>query len=258
MKKKLYRIVCLCSLVSIVLCACGKNTNSEVNVTHISDGLESEYEWNSPEIDKLREKYPEYFELGTFKGLEVYVWQMAEDDYRFGLMQGTNRQKTLEELMALKGASPEEMALILSAFDIDDRDIFVIPWQNPISSYMVTDDMVKDPEYISNLRNMLGLDLDEELMLKQEEADAMYDRIPMVKVDGKLYYDTGKESTIDWRCGNMDGEITSTVDGTEIPTEDNQSNFGSGFGYQYGAEDDTIEIYMNEKWFVFEYREESE
>ena len=180
MKKKLYRIVCLCSLVSIVLCACGKNTNSEVNVTHISDGLESEYEWNSPEIDKLREKYPEYFELGTFKGLEVYVWQMAEDDYRFGLMQGTNRQKTLEELMALKGASPEEMALILSAFDIDDRDIFVIPWQNPISSYMVTDDMVKDPEYISNLRNMLGLDLDEDLMLKQEEADVMYDRIPMI------------------------------------------------------------------------------
>ena len=36
-----------------------------------------------------------------------------------------------------------------------------------------------------------------------------------------------------------------------------QSNFESGFGYQYGA-DDTIEIYMNEKWFVFEYREESE
>ena len=27
MKKKLYGIVCLCSLVSIMLCACGKNTN---------------------------------------------------------------------------------------------------------------------------------------------------------------------------------------------------------------------------------------
>ena len=330
MKKRLYGIVCLCSLVLIVLCACGKNTNlidmstaegdeymaiiwedrtyvpfctisksdcgtqigylngetedriceykdyptdewianhlmadgsaillKEVNVTHIPDGLESEYEWNSPEIAKLREKYPEYFEVGTFKGLEVYVWQMAENDYRFGLMQGTNRRKTLDEMMALKGASPEEMALILSVFNIEDRDIFVIPWQNPISSYMITDDMVKDPEYISNIRNMLGLDLDEEQLPKQEEADAMYDRIPMVRVDDKLYYDTGKESTVDWRCGNMDGEITSTVDGTEIPTEDNQSNFGSGFGYQYGA-DDTIEIYMNEKWFVFEYREESE
>ena len=79
----------------------------------------------------------------------------------------------------------------------------------------------------------------------------------MVRIDGKLYYDTGRESIMDARCGTMDGEITSTVDGTEIPTEDNQSNFESGFGYQYGA-DDTIEIYMNEKWFVFEYREESE
>lgn len=113
---------------------------------------------NSPEIEELRVKYPEYFELGTFKGLEVYVWQMAENDYRFGLMQGTNREKTPEEKMALKGASAEEMALILSTFDIEDKDIFVIPWQNPVSSYIVTEDMVKDPEYINNIRTMLGLD----------------------------------------------------------------------------------------------------
>jgi len=111
--------------------------------------------------DALREKYPEYFELGTFKGLEVYVWQMSENDYRFGLMQGTNREKTFDEKMemALKGgATAEEMALILSTFDIEDKDIFVIPWQNPISSYVVTEDTVKDPEYINNIRAMLGLD----------------------------------------------------------------------------------------------------
>ncbi len=164
MKKKLYGIVCFCSLILIMLYVCGKNTNlfKEANVTDIPDGLESEYGYDSPEIEKLREKYPEYFELGTFKGLEVYVWQMAEGEYRFGIMQGTNRVKTLEEMMALKGVTSEEMALILSTFDIEDRDIFVIPWQNPISSYMVTDDMVKDPEYISNIRTMLGLDLDEE------------------------------------------------------------------------------------------------
>lgn len=251
MKKKLYSIICLCVLFSIMLCACGKNTNlidmstgegdgyksiiwedrtyapfcvvskndcgtqigylngetddrvceykdyptdewlanyltvdggamlyKEVNVTHIPDGLESEYEWNSSDIEKLREKYPEYFDLGTFKGLEVYVWQMAENDYRFGLMQGTNRNKTLKEMMALKGATSEEMALILSTFDIDDKDIFVIPWQNPISSYMVTDDMMKDPEYMNNIRSMLRLDLDEEQLSKQEEDTAMYDRIP--------------------------------------------------------------------------------
>lgn len=94
-------------------------------------------------------------------------------------------------------------------------------------------------------------------LVEQAKTDTMWDRIPMARINGKLYYDTGRESTVSGRCGTMDGEITSTVDGTEIPMEDNQSNFGSGFGYQYGA-DDTIEIFMNEKWFIFEYREESE
>lgn len=96
---------------------------------------------------------------------------------------------------------------------------------------------------------------DTDVIADESEADSMWDRIPMVRVNDKLYYDTGKESTVSGRCGNMDGQITSEVDGSKIPTENNQSNFGTGFGYQYG-EGDTIEVYMNEKWFVFEYREE--
>ncbi len=85
---------------------------------------------------------------------------------------------------------------------------------------------------------------------KQGEATPG-DKIPMVMVDDVLYVDTGRESTVTARCGTMDGEITSSVDGSEIPSEDGQSNFGSGFGYQYGVRD-TIEVYMNEKWWVFE------
>jgi len=78
------------------------------------------------------------------------------------------------------------------------------------------------------------------------------DRIPMVMVDGFLYYDTGKESTLEGRCGMMDGEITSSVDASEIPTEDNQSNFGTGFGYQYGI-NNSIDIQMEDgTWFVFQ------
>lgn len=83
--------------------------------------------------------------------------------------------------------------------------------------------------------------------------DLAWDKIPMVMVDGKLYYDTGKTSGVEGRCGMMDGEITSSVDSTEIPAEEGQSNFGTGFGYQYGA-DDTIEILIDEKWIVFEHR----
>lgn len=75
--------------------------------------------------------------------------------------------------------------------------------------------------------------------------------IPMVKVNGVLYLDTGHNNTDIGKCGTLDGEITSTVDGSEKPTADNQSNFGAGYGYQYGAAEGTIELYMNDKWRIF-------
>ena len=72
----------------------------------------------------------------------------------------------------------------------------------------------------------------------------------MVMVDGELYKDTGSTSYV-LRCGVMDGEITSTVKEGEIPTKDNQSNFGEGYGYQRGVVEGRIEVYMDEKWQVF-------
>ena len=82
-------------------------------------------------------------------------------------------------------------------------------------------------------------------------GEAKWDMIPMVMVDGTLYLDTGHKNTEVRKCGMMDGEITSTVDGTEKPSQDNQSNFGSGYGYQYGMTEGTIEIYMNDAWCIF-------
>lgn len=59
------------------------------------------------------------------------------------------------------------------------------------------------------------------------------------------------------KCGEDEnaGEM-GTVEEAEdkyakIPTENNQSNFGSGYGYQYGM-DDTIEVLMDGKWYVYE------
>ena len=113
----------------------------------------------------------------------------------------------------------------------------------------------KDGYFWKTSKDNIELSVFDELVTKHSsELPLEWDKIPMVMVDGKLYYDTGKESTVSARCGVMDGEITSTVDGSEIPTKDNQSNFGTGFEYQYGA-DNTIEIFMNEKWIVFEQRE---
>ena len=49
----------------------------------------------------------------------------------------------------------------------------------------------------------------------------------------------------------MDGEIDSTVADGEIPMKEHQSNFGTGYGFQY-APDDVIEVYIDEQWRVFE------
>ncbi|RKI94358.1 hypothetical protein D7V94_01135 [Parablautia intestinalis] len=143
------------------------------------------------------------------------------------------------------------------SLELDSSDKFSVP--NTKKLALQTGDTVEivyNGDILESYPAQLG-EVYKITLLEQTEADAMWDRIPMVRINGKLYYDTGRESTVSGRCGNMDGEIISTVDGTEIPMEDNQSNFGSGFGYQYGTED-TIEIFMNEKWFIFEYREDSE
>ena len=73
----------------------------------------------------------------------------------------------------------------------------------------------------------------------------------MLMADGVLYEDTGRESTVEGRCGNMDGEITSSVESWQQPEEDGQSNFGSGFGYQIGMEPNTLEILQDGHWLVF-------
>lgn len=90
------------------------------------------------DLQPLRVQYPEYFDLDASAGLDVYVWQMAPDRYYFGLLPHTAspRDSTAQELLALRGASSEQMRYILAAYALDPDDIHVIPWQNPISSYI--------------------------------------------------------------------------------------------------------------------------
>lgn len=85
---------------------------------------------------------------------------------------------------------------------------------------------------------------------KQVEEEPKYDLIPMVMVDGVLYLDTGFTGT--YRTGDTyDREITSAVEGYEKPMEDDQSNFGAGYRYRYGAAEGTIEIEMNSRCCIF-------
>lgn len=72
-----------------------------------------------------------------------------------------------------------------------------------------------------------------------------------VMVRGELYQSTGRESELKVRCGTPDGEVQSTVDTSEKPQKDDESNFGTGYEYQFMG-DDTIEVCIEQQWIVFE------
>lgn len=90
------------------------------------------------DVKTLRETYPQYFDLDASNGLDVYVWQLSEKSYYFGLLPHTATERDFldYELLDLKGISRYEMRQILSTYHIDKKDIYIVPWMNPISSYI--------------------------------------------------------------------------------------------------------------------------
>ena len=89
---RLVSIVLAASLMlSVAGCsAAGRKTEQTAELTYITESREH--------LEMLRNKYPEYFKLNDFKGIEIYVWEMAEGSYHCGMMSGTNRNKTDEEI----------------------------------------------------------------------------------------------------------------------------------------------------------------
>ncbi|NLZ56184.1 MAG: hypothetical protein GX900_05930 [Clostridiaceae bacterium] len=106
-------------------------------------------------LDTLRKKYPEYFDLSTAKGLEVYVWQMSQNSYSCGVLPGTNRIKSNVEIYGLKGISIRDMKAILSTYNIPEIDIVVISFRHPFSSYWYE----VDDTYTNRVRAMLFSDI---------------------------------------------------------------------------------------------------
>ena len=71
----------------------------------------------------------------------------------------------------------------------------------------------------------------------------------MVKVDGTTYTDTGYENAM-VTCGTADGEIKTSVDGKSMPEKDDESNFGTGYGYQVW-EKGYINVEIEGRWILF-------
>ena len=89
----------------------------------------------------------------------------------------------------------------------------------------------------------------------EDEHSAMK---PSVMVNGTLYGTTGRRGVYTTKDapdhgGYTDGTITSSTDSWKLPTENDQSNFGTGFAYRYG-EESTVEVFFAEShtWIIFE------
>ena len=137
------------------------------------------------------------------------------------------------------------------SWELNSADRIVVPISNAHPSPEPEIGNVIEIEYSGEILESYPAQIADVYGIKVIKETETWDLIPMVMVNGTLYLDTGHESTIEARCGVMDGEITSQVDGSKQPTVDDQSNFGTGYGYQYGATEGTIELFMNGKWWIF-------
>ena len=145
---KFISIVLAASLMlSATACSVSKGETELTSGSSYSSEIKSE-------VERLREKYPEYFELSAFKGIEIYVWEMAEGSYHCGLMSGTNRNKTEEEIwdLAKKPLTIEEAKLILNELKIDKEYWIIIPVVQPVSSYRYE----IDDAYREKVRKLFG------------------------------------------------------------------------------------------------------
>ena len=169
MKKAVFMIL-LAFLFILTGCAGGVSTEPKKYSPENAKSKPDVSEKTDPSAEgsNLREVYPEYFSLDASKGLDVIVWQMAAGSYSFALFEHSEapRDRLDPEWMKLAGTSSmsaKETYAVLSSYDIVDEDVYIVPWQNPLSSYipecwinMGNEDMdAKMENYKNNVKRMI-------------------------------------------------------------------------------------------------------
>lgn len=135
MKKKLKLCIGICLMLGI--CSSCNNT-SETN-----------------SID-----YTIYESAYGVKGTEIYCWEIADNDFRYGALAGTNRNKTYEELKTIQdnySCPLETMKEILANYPEETRkyaSIFIINYPLEKDDFV---GRIPNEETLIYLRNKLGL-----------------------------------------------------------------------------------------------------
>jgi len=125
-------------------------------------------------VEKLKEKYPQFFNVSTDGGLTVYVWQQAEDDYRCYLANTFTEAISDNSFAYETGATIPEMRTILTTYDISKENISIHPVRNPLSSYYYT----IDDEYRETIKNLFWAHIIEVEPTTEEESTVLSESSP--------------------------------------------------------------------------------
>ena len=79
-------------------------------------------------------------------------------------------------------------------------------------------------------------------------------KVRMIKLNDKLYYDTGIELYNTPTCGTPDVIITQRVNEKEEPLLNGESNFGTDIYIQYNGKD-ILNVNIDSKWIIFSSKE---
>ena len=146
----------------------------------------------SADIEQLKIKYPQFFNVSTVGGLTVYIWQMSKDNYSCYLAN-TSMEAISDNSFAYDiGASISEMRAILTTYDIDRNDITIQPVRNPLSSYYYVIDnayrkKVKDWFWKDN--SNVDISNNSQSVTKTKNVERIIDH----SVDDGVSYDTALE-----------------------------------------------------------------
>ncbi len=200
------------------------------------------------------------FGVSTFKGAELYIWKDQDGETFFTLLSGTNALKTPEQIYDKAVATDDIDDIIDVMKQFEDGTVIFI---NQVNEQDFTIDEISEfNDYITKAigDEVQGFSLSigqyQPVVTGDETAAEVEppqsDLIPMVMIDGIIYFDTG-ELLSGGSLGHdssFDGFITSSVPQSERPTQNDQSNFGIDIGYKITA-DGFAALYLNEEWYRF-------
>ncbi len=183
-------------------------TNNNASISTIGGADEPSTVITTVVIDELKAKFPMYFNLDVSKGLEVYIWQLAEGHYSCGLLAGKNQEYTQEELWDLhtSPATLDEMRIIVADYIANDKvtksEVSIRAIYMPHSSYLYT----IDDQYMEDLVNMFW----SESVDRQETGKSAIIDTATFDIDGD-----GKDEQCSLRYGATSGVFTFVFSATE-------------------------------------------